>query len=187
MSRAFTVIISTITLLILCAESALGAGFRARTVSGETFPGDCVFMVQQQNDSVNDVINSVTKWSNEGKVFSYFPDYALDGVKDMLRQNTEQYYLSYICHTYFKVKGYVDSIGAVTLSVDGSHGGSTTFKYIAMIGVIYKNGDVEWFNSKASYVNGYYDVRISTQVASLITREGRTCVVFIVGETYKWW
>jgi len=163
------------------------SGFRARTVSGDNLPGTCSFTAKNLNSKAASFVSAIQKKSTAKDVMSYWSPNLRSSMKNFLRLETPKYAVSYRAHTFFSVTGYKKTIGNVVLSMESGVAVKSTYKYIAMLAVLYEDGKVSWYALKANPVNGQYRLTISSTLCETLSKSGRTCLIVVIGESYIWW
>lgn len=188
MFRRMRVIIIAVLLIMPLQHANAGlAGFRVRKSNGDSLPGACSFIAKKLSSKASSIVSSALSKSKSDKAISYFPSYARSDLRDYLRSNTPEYAVHVRCHTYFSVTGYQKSIGAVVIRIDSGTSTSTSYRYVAMIGTIYEDGSVGWRAAKASASSGTFKVTLSSSLCESLSKSGRSCVIIVLGETYRWW
>ncbi|MDR1570260.1 MAG: hypothetical protein LBS72_07220 [Oscillospiraceae bacterium] len=178
-----------LALLLASVQNAKAGtvGFRVRTASGGTLPGACSFTPKNLSGTASKIISAALKKSGADKAISYFPSYARNELRTLLRKDTPEYAIHVRCHTYFSVSGYTKSIGSVIMRMDTGGSTSSSYRYAAMLGILYEDGSIGWNALRATLSSGTFSITISSSIAAALSKSGRSCVILILGETYRWW
>ncbi|MDR1599221.1 MAG: hypothetical protein LBS11_05035 [Oscillospiraceae bacterium] len=170
-----------------CADAG-AAGFRVRKPNGDTLPGAVSFTPRAPSGKASSIINLAKTSSEDGRLVSMFPRYAQSEVYDMLREGTPGHAVTLRGYVAFKVTGYAKSVGSVVMRVEVGAAVSSAYRYAAALAVIYPDGSVDWHTMAAKvYSSETLAVTLGSALCAALSKEGRTGVMLIIGESYRWW
>ncbi|MDR2657319.1 MAG: hypothetical protein LBB86_05805 [Oscillospiraceae bacterium] len=164
------------------------SGFRVRKTDGDSLPGAVSFTPRSPSGKASSIISSVQSRSQNGTLISYFPRYVQTEIRDRLRDDTPEHAVTLRGYTVFTVKGYRKSVGSVVMRVEAGTSTSSAYRYVGLLGVIYDDGDVDWHTIGAKiYSSGTFAVTLGSALCATLSADGRSAVLLIIGESYRWW
>ncbi|GHU76925.1 hypothetical protein AGMMS49992_23490 [Clostridia bacterium] len=185
--KCLAVTLIILSYVLLTPLDALAAGFKVRKSNGNSLPGAVSFTPKSPSGKASTIISSVQSRSSAGTIISYFPSYARTEIYDLLRDGTPQHAISLRGYTSFVVKGYSTSVGSVVMRVETGTSTNSNYRYVGVLALI-SPGNVDYYVMKASiYSSGTFSVTLRSGLCSALSQEGRSAVLLILGETYRWW
>ncbi|MDR0396526.1 MAG: hypothetical protein LBH66_04420 [Oscillospiraceae bacterium] len=185
---AVAFIISIYYLISPFLAQAESSGFRVRKPNGDPLPGAVSFTPRAPGGKASSIISQAQSRGESGRLLSLFPRYAQNEIRDALREGTPEHAITLREYAEFKVAGYAKSVGAVVMRVESRNEISGSYRYVGVLAVIYPDGSVDWHTMDAKiYSTNVFAVTIGSALCSTLSKEGRSAVLMIIGESYRWW
>jgi hypothetical protein len=170
-------------------STAYASGIKARTSDGGTLPGAVTFTPRTPKGKASSVISAASSRSSEGRLISYFPKHVQTEIRDLLPADCPEHAMSLRGSAEFVIKKYEKSVGSISVLVETGKEASKSYHYVGLVGVI-ENGGVDWYTLRAKIYNagnGVLSVTLGPSLCAAVSREGRSAVILIIGESYRWW
>lgn len=88
----------------------------------------------------------------------------------------------------FVVKGYTKDVGSVVMRLETGTSTSSSYHYIGLVAVISSDGSVDWHTMRARiYSSGTFSVTLGSGLCAALSKDGRTGLLLVIGESYRWW